>query len=262
MGAFPRESCRSGWGPLALAACGELEHSSGMPEESATVATGAPETSESEEMYLITVAMAEEDGNRGPLAMAALGSSLSVSPASVNEMVRKLDRRGLFDYQPYRGVELTEQGRGIARRVLRTRRLWSRFLADRLDLSPQRADALACQLEHVTPGDAADRLATYLGDPETGPLGRPIPAAAAAPLVASRQSLASVAAGVDVEVIAIVADDIVSGYLGQEGITPGVKVRVLATGTSGSLLDVQSRPLSLSAAVAAAVQVRPLGGDM
>ena len=38
-----------------------------------------------------------------------------------------------------------------------------------------RAAAIAGDLEHITPPDLADRLAHLLGDPTTGPQGRPIP---------------------------------------------------------------------------------------
>lgn len=212
-------------------------------------------------MYLITVAVAEEDGTRGPLALAALGSSLDVSAASVNEMVRKLEQRGLLTYQPYRGVELTAEGRRIARRVLRTRRLWSRFLADHLDFTPRRADALACHLEHVTPSDAADRLAAYLGDPETGPLGRPIPEASGPAAATTGAPLDSVAAGVDVEVTVIVADDVTSGFLAHGGIVPGAKLHVLAAGASSVLLDVGGGPVDLGASIAACVLVQQIGAE-
>lgn len=39
---------------------------------------------------------------------------LDVTPASVTEMVTKLDDRGLVDHEKYRGVRLTGQGRTLA----------------------------------------------------------------------------------------------------------------------------------------------------
>ena len=64
-------------------------------------------TSPSEEMYLITVARAEEAGRPGPLPLAALAQSLSISPISANQMVWRLAERGLLEYHPYQGVLLT-----------------------------------------------------------------------------------------------------------------------------------------------------------
>ena len=119
-------------------------------------------TSESEEMYLITVARAAEDGRTGPVPVAMLAEHLGVSVASTNEMVRKLAARDLLTYEPYRGVELTPLGARVSERVLRTRRLWSTFLANHLGLSPTEADDQACLLEHVTMPEATERLAAAL----------------------------------------------------------------------------------------------------
>jgi DtxR family Mn-dependent transcriptional regulator len=131
-------------------------------------------------MYLITVALAEEEGRPGPLALAGLAQSLAISPVSANQMVRRLADQGLVEYHPYHGVSLTPAGRRAARRVLRGRRLWATFLVAHLGFTPEEADTLACSLEHVTPPEAADRLAQFLGNPAVGPLGHPIPPAEAA----------------------------------------------------------------------------------
>ena len=79
-------------------------------------------TSESEEMYLIHIAMAGEEGVQGPVGLSRLAEMLSVSPISVNQMVKKLVGRDLVVYVPYKGVELTGPGRAIADQVLRRRR--------------------------------------------------------------------------------------------------------------------------------------------
>jgi DtxR family Mn-dependent transcriptional regulator len=129
-------------------------------------------TSPSEEMYLITVARAEEEGWRGPLPLASLAEALSISPVSANQMVWRLVDRGLLEYQPYQGVLLTVAGRVAARRVLRGRRLWTAFLTEHLGFGEGEADALACDLEHLTPPRVADRLETYLGGGSASPAGR------------------------------------------------------------------------------------------
>jgi DtxR family Mn-dependent transcriptional regulator len=146
-------------------------------------------TTPREEMYLITLAVAEEDGRPAPLPLAGLAQSLGISPISANQMVRRLEERGLVEYHPYHGVTLTAAGRRAAGRVLRGRRLWASFLAGRLGYSPAEADALACSLEHVTPPEAADRLARFLGDPGATPWGEPIPASSQA--VAARTGAGS-----------------------------------------------------------------------
>lgn len=128
-------------------------------------------TTPSEEMYLITVAMGEEQGHEGPLPLAALAQSLSITPVSANQMVRRLAERGLMDYHPYRGVLLSARGRATACRVLRGRRLWTRFLVGQLGFGDEEADALACDLEHLTPPRMADRLEAFLRGQTAAPTG-------------------------------------------------------------------------------------------
>ena len=207
-------------------------------------------------MYLITVARAAEDGRSGPVPMSDIAGELSVSVASANQMIRKLADRGFVSYEPYHGVELSDTGQQIAGQVLRTRRLWARFLADHLGFSPADADDQACHLEHVTTAEAADRLADYLGNPEAGPLGRPIPAGHtdAEPL-RSHSRLSEVAVGTSAEVLAIVGDDRSLEFLGAEGLVPGAVVTIVAAGSSGRLLDLGGTTIHLGPELARAVEV-------
>ena len=138
-------------------------------------------------MYLITVAVAEEAGGPAPLPLADLAQALGISPVSANQMVRRLAERRLVVYHPYRGVALRAPGRRAAQRVLRGRRLWATFLAERLGFTATEADSLACALEHVTPPEAADRLARFLGNPAVDPSGRPIPPPAEAAVPGRRR---------------------------------------------------------------------------
>jgi DtxR family Mn-dependent transcriptional regulator len=225
-----------------------------MPEESVAHLEGLPETTESEEMYLLTVAFAEEDGHCGALPMTALAEALGVSGASANEMVRKLAGRGLLQYEPYRGARLTDPGRGIALRVLRTRRLWTAFLSSRLGMVPADADVLACRLEHLTPADVVDRLAAHLGDPGSDPLGRPIPAGGGGPAAAAPPTLLEVRPGVSVEVAAIDGPRETRGFLARHGIARGRSLAVLARGEVGVLVE-GNGAVDLSAEVARLVRV-------
>lgn len=130
---------------------------------------------ESTEMYLLRIALLGEENQ--PVPIARLAEELDISPVSTNQMCRKLERRGLLAYQPYRGVMLTERGTAAAARVLRRRRLWEVFLVEKLRLSPDLAEEGACQLEHATTDAVADRLAEFLGHPTVCPHNERIPAA-------------------------------------------------------------------------------------
>ena len=234
-----------------------------MPYELLDEITSAPElgsTSESEQMYLITVARAAEAGNDGPVSISKIADALGVSVPSANEMVRKLDNRGLLAYEPYRGVLLSEAGHHIADQVLRTRRLWATFLVENLGFSPKDADDQACHLEHATTPEAADRLAVFLGNPEAGPLGHRIPDVTASvrrdPLI----RLTDLPVGRTAEVIAVTAADRTLDFLNTEGITIGTRITVSASGSSGLLVELDGGDAHLSERLATTIEVRPSGG--
>ncbi len=214
-------------------------------------------TSESEEMYLITIAMAVEDGHDGPVPVSHLARELDVSRVSANEMVKKLAARGLIDYTPYKGVSLAGSGEGIARSVLRRRRLWSVFLSEQLGLTPAAADAVACEFEHVTPADVAQRLSEFLGDPQVGPAGKPIPAAVSDAHPEPHGALiADVEVGVNAEVLNVGGSRADVAFLHAEGIAPGQTVTLSAVAADGSCLVVTgSGRVHLTADVANLVRV-------
>lgn len=211
--------------------------------------------SESEEMYLIHVAMAQERGAEGPVALSHLAEMLSVSPVSANQMVKKLAGRKLVEYLPYKGVDLTPAGRREAMRVLRGRRLWALFLEERLQLSATRADEIACDLEHVTPPDLADGLARLLGDPVIGPHGAVIPPGSE-PGPPTRP-LPDLEPAVAATVVTVGGSAALVSFLAGEGIKPGRPITLLAVGGRGDcLVQVDDTEVRLAAEAARQVGVR------
>lgn len=229
-------------------------------EGDASVFTALMATSESEEMYLITIAMALEDGHRGPLPVPRLAEALEVSRVSANEMVKKLAARGLVEYTPYRGAVLSVEGELVARAILRRRRLWTVFLSDRLGLTPGAADVVACEFEHVTTAEVAHRLSEFLGDPRIGPQGKSIPAAPDqfdVPEPSLR--LCELSVGRSAEVVRVGGDAADRSFLAGEGVARGSVIELLALGEEGSCLVITDKGrLHLSAGVAGLVGVVPL----
>ena len=88
--------------------------------------------SQSEEMYLVTIRHICEDCTDRPIPIPEIAEKLDVQPVSVNQMVKKLAEAGLVKYTPYKGVELTADGKDISSRILRHRRLWEVFLVKNL----------------------------------------------------------------------------------------------------------------------------------
>ncbi|HNB53937.1 MAG TPA: metal-dependent transcriptional regulator [Anaerolineales bacterium] len=191
--------------------------------------------SESEEMYLITIAGLSEQEPGMPVPLSHLAAQLAVQTVSANQMIRKLADAALVHYEPYKGVSLTETGWQQAWHVLRHRRLWEVFLVEKLHLSLEEADALACRLEHLTPVEVADKLSDFLGHPTLSPQGKPIPVAEAVRPTPT-QPLATLAAGQTAHIAAWDIPLPAQKFLESEGLRPGVEITVLGTGSTGAML--------------------------
>jgi Mn-dependent DtxR family transcriptional regulator len=111
------------------------------------------------EQYLKAIYLAQriEDG---PAATGTLADMLEVSPASVNEMIGKLEDRELVDHEKYKGARLTDEGIRRAEDALQTYCIIERFLANVLEVDDFRGEATA--LEAVIDDTVAERLDTII----------------------------------------------------------------------------------------------------
>jgi DtxR family Mn-dependent transcriptional regulator len=212
---------------------------------------------ESEAMYLISIARLVEMGAEGPIPLSKLAKELSVLPVSANQMVRKLVELGYVKYHPYKGVEFLSKGLKIANHILRHRRLWEVFLVDHLHLSPLVAENLSCRMEHITPCEVADMLYEYLERPSTSPLGKPIPEEDGELQVERTQQLTELKPGEEAEVLRVEVEPITQDYLDAEGVRSGCEVRVLAVSNHGGMLFKSgSRVINLSKEIAEKITLK------
>lgn len=152
---------------------------------------------------------------------------LSVAPASVTNMLIRLQERGLVQYERYRGAVLTDEGRAEALRLIRRHRLIETFLLQHLGYSWQEVHDEAEKLEHAVSDLFTERLAELLSHPNHDPHGHPIPKPDGALPAEELFTLAEAEDGQSV-VISRVSDDNASrlSYLGERGLTPGSRVLV------------------------------------
>ncbi|HEY61935.1 MAG TPA: metal-dependent transcriptional regulator [Anaerolineae bacterium] len=216
-------------------------------------------TSESEQMYLLSVAMINETGQEQPISISRLAEKLRVIPVSAHQMVKKLSKKGLLNYEPYKGVSLTLKGSQIAQRVLRSRRLWSVFLTEKLNLSPKEADELACHLEHHTTPELSERLATYLNNPRTDPLGNPIPDGKLAPNLNQGVQLTNLNIGSKAKILRIPGEKNTRAFLKNVGLIPGAEIQLQGLGEGNELLlKINNHNVYLSPDVAAQINIQKL----
>lgn len=192
--------------------------------------------SESEEMYLITLAVLKETGESLPIPVSRLANELNIKPVSVNQMIRKLNEAGLVLYEPYKGVSLTATGERTALNILRRRRLWEVFLVENLKIPIHDASNLACRMEHILPEDAADRLAMFLGEPMVSPHGKPIPQLKPKESLRSDVLLRQLKINQQSVITQVDADPASHAFLNGEGLQPGSIVSVLGVGHADAIL--------------------------
>ncbi|NHC25358.1 metal-dependent transcriptional regulator [Nocardioides sp. IC4_145] len=125
------------------------------------------------EMYLRTIYELVEEGIV-PLR-ARIAERLHQSGPTVSQTVARMERDGLVTVEGDRHLELTEEGRRLAVRVMRKHRLAERLLTDVIGLEWELVHEEACRWEHVMSETVERRLLELLGHPTESPYGNPIP---------------------------------------------------------------------------------------
>lgn len=88
---------------------------------------------------------------KGYARVVDIASSLKVKQASVTSMVQKLAEAGYLEYEKYRGLVLTDQGREVARKIQNRHATLSRFFSlFGLDAETQRQDIEGIE-HHLSP---------------------------------------------------------------------------------------------------------------
>lgn len=105
----------------------------------------------------------------------SLANELRTKPASVTDMLKKLQTKKLVEYEKYRGFKLNATGNKIALNIVRRHRLWEFFLVNKLGFEWDKVHDIAEELEHVSSVELIKRLDSFLNFPPTDPHGDPIP---------------------------------------------------------------------------------------
>jgi DtxR family Mn-dependent transcriptional regulator len=179
------------------------------------------------EEYLESIGALEEQ--KSPVSTSTLAQMLSISAASVSEMLQRLSEKGLVDYAPYGGAKLTKEG---WRRVLiltRSHRLWEVFLNKHLGIGWEDVYKEACNLEHATSDMVTEKLARFLNNPEVCPHGGPILKSDNEIPKVTGISLAELEPGQEGRVVRVINEKDAGflHYLTNLGLKPGAKVHVL-----------------------------------
>jgi DtxR family transcriptional regulator, Mn-dependent transcriptional regulator len=118
------------------------------------------EVSEQMQEYVETIYRLELDGKVA--RTGEIAQHLNVAPPSVTDMVQKLERAGLVQYEPYKGANLTEAGRRMAQQILSRHRIMQAFLQEVCGMEHREAHEAACAMEHAIPAPLEAWMAEHL----------------------------------------------------------------------------------------------------
>lgn len=108
-------------------------------------------------------------------SLDSLAGALQLGQTHASQLLAELKRTGLARND--RTAVLTDEGRAYALRIIRTHRLWERYLADRTGVAPVDWHDQAEEREHFLSEDDVEELSARLGHPRYDPHGDPIPTA-------------------------------------------------------------------------------------
>ncbi len=181
-----------------------------------------------EQDYLKTIF--DEIDKFGEATTSGLANRLSVAPASVTGMLKKLAAQDppLIIYHKHQGATLTPEGEAVALEVIRHHRLIELFLMKVLGFSWDAVHEEADRLEHVLSDNLEQSIAALLDHPSHDPHGAPIPSETLVMENIHLAALSSLRSG-QKAIIQSVPDENpeLLRYLAQHSITPNSEVTVL-----------------------------------
>ena len=109
------------------------------------------------------------------ISLTELGKKMGVSKPTVNDMVKKLQANGWVNYERYKPIKLTDEGKKTAAFIVRKHRLSEMFLVKIMGFGWEQVHDIAEELEHTKSDILFDRMDELLGFPIVDPHGSPIP---------------------------------------------------------------------------------------
>lgn len=193
-----------------------------------------------------------------PVIGARLARHLHLSPPSIAEALRRMQKDGYIRVGGKKEIRLTSRGLTIAETMARRHRLIERWLTDVLGLDWARAHDEAHRLEHALSPVVEERLAQMLGMPSTCPHGNPIPGMPA-PEAHHPIPLSQAVAGQTLVVERITeeaeADRQLLRFLWENGIRPGIRLTVGEVAPYAGTISVQTEARTVTLGMAAAHKI-------
>lgn len=185
--------------------------------------------SQAVEDYIKSIYILEsEKEEEGGVPTTRIAEALGVSSASVTNMIKKLAKMGLVEYESYYGATLTETGRKVALEIIRHHRLLELYLKEVMGYSWDEVHEEAEKLEHHISELFEEKIAELLDHPTHDPHGDPIPSKDGVMPEIARTPLAEAEEGEKLLLGRVSDQDPeLLRYLEKIGLIPGVELEIL-----------------------------------
>lgn len=209
------------------------------------------------EDYLKAIYKLEQREKAG-VSTTSLARELDVANASVTNMLKRLSKLGMVNYQSYYGTSLTASGEKIALEMIRHHRLLELYLKEMLGYSWDEVHDEAEKLEHHISEQFEDKIAELLNHPTVDPHGDPIPTKdGKMPEIQSRKLTS-----LEPEITCVIRrvknqDSNVLRKLEKKGLLPGVSITVISSDPSENhiTLKVEGKEVELDRTLASQIHV-------
>ncbi len=189
---------------------------------------------------------------------ARLAEGIGVSSPTAWATLQRMQRDGLVELSERRDITLTASGTTAAESIKRRHYLTERLLVDILGLDWAAAHEEAHRIEHAVSPKVEERIMALLGNPTTCPHGNPFPGLPRPPTVLLSTLKEGDEREIDGVQEAAEEDADLMRFLEQNGLKPGVRLKVteVASYNSTMTVEVEGGRVVLGLPAAACLRVR------
>ena len=189
---------------------------------------------------------------------ARLAEGIGVSSPTAWATLQRMQRDGLVKLSERRDINLTASGTTAAESIKRRHYLTERLLVDILGLDWAAAHEEAHRIEHAVSPKVEERIMAVLGNPTTCPHGNPFPGLPRPPTVLLSTLKEGDEREIDGVQEAAEEDADLMRFLEQNGLKPGVRLKVteVASYNSTMTVEVKGGRVVLGLPAAACLRVR------
>lgn len=198
-----------------------------------------------------------QSGNRS-VGFDALCGALKVKPRKMLHLLNNMAQAQLIRIAND-SILLTEEGQAYALQIVRTHRLWEKFLAEKTGIHQSEWHDRAERKEHQLSAEQTEQLYEELGRPRFDPHGDPIPTTTGEMVKQKGKTLPDAPVGVPVKIVHIEDEpNVVYQQILKEKLHMGSHLQVLASTDQRVSFISEGQEHNLSTIAASNVTVREL----